>query len=163
MMDTIKYFFRTFALTELLQGLALTMRIMFRRKPTIRYPEEKTPLSPRFRGMHALMSDENGQEKCIGCKLCESVCPAKAITIEIGESRDGLRQTTRYDIDQSRCIFCGLCEEACPVEAIVEIPMFEYIADEKSELLFDKTVLLSIGKTYGSEIRVAKEADAPYR
>ena len=162
-MKAIRHFIRTFALTELLQGLALTLRVMFRKKPTVRYPEEKTPLSPRFRGLHALMRDENGEEKCIGCKLCESVCPAKAIMIETGEREDGSRRTTRYEIDQSKCIFCGLCEEACPVDAIVEIPMFEYIANEKGDLLFGKEVLLSVGETYAKEIREAKKADAPYR
>lgn len=163
-MKAIGHFIRTFALTELLQGLLLTLRVMFRKKPTIRYPEEKTPLSPRFRGMHALMRDGNGEERCIGCKLCESICPAKAIMIETGEREDdGSRRTVRYEIDQSKCIFCGLCEEACPVGAIVEIPMFEYIADEKGDLVFGKDVLLSVGETYAKEIEEAKEADAPYR
>ena len=162
-MKAIKHFFRTFALLELIQGLALTMKVMFRRKATVRYPEEKTPLSPRFRGMHALMRDENGEERCIGCKLCEAVCPARAILIETDEREDGFRRTTRYELDQSKCIFCGLCEEACPVDAIVEIPMFEYSADEKDDLVFGKEVLLSVGETYEKEIREAKEADAPYR
>lgn len=162
-MKTIKHFFKTFSLIELIQGMALTLRVMFRRKATVCYPEEKTPLSPRFRGMHALMRDENGEEKCIGCKLCESVCPAKAILIETEEREDGSRRTTRYDIDQSKCIFCGLCEEACPVDAIVEIPMFEYSADGKNDLLFSKEVLLKVGDTYKEEIKEAKDADEPYR
>ena len=152
-MGAIRHFLKTFALAELVQGLALTMRIMFRRKATVRYPEEKTPLSPRFRGMHALMCDENGEERCIGCKLCESACPAKAITIDIAESGDGSRRTTRYEIDQSKCIFCGLCEEACPVDAIVEIPMFEYSSDKRGDLVFGKDVLLAVGKAYEKEIR----------
>ncbi len=162
-MGTIKQFFKSFTLAELFSGMALTLRVMFRRKATICYPEEKTPLSPRFRGMHALMRDENGEEKCIGCKLCESVCPAKAILIETEEREDGSRRTTRYDIDQSKCIFCGLCEEACPVDAIVESPMFEYSADGKNDLLFSKEVLLKVGDTYEDEIREAKKADEPYR
>ena len=162
-MGAIRHFLKTFALAELVQGLALTLRIMFRRKATVRYPEEKTPLSPRFRGMHALMCDENGKERCIGCKLCESACPAKAITIDIAESGDGSRRTTRYEIDQSKCIFCGLCEEACPVDAIVEIQMFEYSSDKRGDLVFGKDVLLAVGKAYEKEIREAKSADAPYR
>lgn len=162
-MGTIRYFLRTFTLAELLQGLWLTIRVMFRAKPTVRYPEEKTPLSPRFRGMHALMRNEDGEERCIGCKLCEAVCPAKAIMIKIGEGEDGTRRTTHYEIDQSKCIFCGLCEEACPVDAIVETQLFEYSADEKGDLVLGKEVLLSVGESYAQEIKEAKEADAPYR
>ena len=125
-MNGVRGFFKTFLLWELLQGLWVTLKNLFRRKVTINYPEEKTPQSARFRGLHALRRYPNGEERCIACKLCEAVCPALAITIESGVSSDGTRRTTRYDIDLFKCIYCGFCEEACPVDAIVETRLLEY-------------------------------------
>jgi NADH-quinone oxidoreductase subunit I len=119
-METIKHFFKSFLFWELFKGLAVTGRYLFARKITIQYPEEKTPMSPRFRGLHALRRYANGEERCIACKLCEAVCPALAITIDSEEREDGTRRTTRYDIDLFKCIYCGFCEEACPVDSIVE-------------------------------------------
>ena len=142
----MKRFFKTFFLTELFKGMAVTWRVMLRPKPTIFYPEEKTPLSPRFRALHALRRYPNGEERCIGCKLCEAVCPALAITIDIHERDDGTRRTTRYDIDLTKCIFCGMCAEACPVDAIVEGPNYEYSTVHHEELLYDKVKLHSQAK-----------------
>lgn len=153
---------KTFALLELLAGLWLTLKVMFRRKPTIRYPEEKTPLSPRFRGLHALMSDEAGVQKCIGCKLCEVACPAQAIEIDIAEREDG-RRAIRYDIDQSKCIFCGYCEQACPVDAIVHTQLFEYVVENKQDLQLNQETLLAIGQTFKDKIEDAKKRDQKYR
>ncbi|MES8296455.1 NADH-quinone oxidoreductase subunit NuoI, partial [Cutibacterium acnes] len=123
---SLKDFFKSFLLVELFKGMALTGRYALRRKVTVQFPEEKTPLSPRFRGLHAQRRYPNGEERCIACKLCEAVCPAMAITIESAQREDGTRRTTRYDIDLTKCIFCGFCEEACPVDAIVETHIFEY-------------------------------------
>ena len=162
-MKTIKDFVRSFLLLELLQGLALTGRYMFSRKITIQYPEEKTPFSPRFRGLHALRSYPNGEERCIGCKLCEAVCPAIAITIETEQREDGSRRTTRYDIDLTKCIFCGFCEEACPVDAIVETDIYEYHGEKRGDLYFTKEMLMAIGDRYESEIAAARAADSSYR
>lgn len=162
-MKTIKHFFKTFSLIELIQGMALTLRVMFRQQGDGSLSGRKNAFVAPFPRHACPVRDENGEEKCIGCKLCESVCPAKAILIETEEREDGTRRTTRYDIDQSKCIFCGLCEEACPVDAIVEIPMFEYSADGKNDLLFSKEVLLKVGDTYKEEIKEAKDADEPYR
>ena len=139
-------FFKSFMLFELVKGMALTGRYAFRRKITVEFPEEKTPLSPRFRGLHALRRYENGEERCIACKLCEAICPAQAITIEAGPRRnDGTRRTTRYDIDMVKCIYCGLCQEACPVDAIVEGPNFEFATETREELYYDKERLLANG------------------
>lgn len=160
---SIRDFFKSFLLWELLKGMALTGRYTFKRKFTIQYPEEKTPLSPRFRGLHALMRYPDGEERCIACKLCEAVCPAMAISIESAESADGSRRTTRYDIDMSKCIYCGFCEESCPVNAIVETPIFEYHGEQASDLYFTKDMLLAVGERYRKQIAIAKEADAPYR
>jgi len=154
---------RTVFLTELFAGLALTLRYMFRRKVTLNYPYEKGPLSPRFRGQHALRRYPNGEERCIACKLCEAICPAQAITIEAEPRDDGSRRTTRYDIDMVKCIYCGLCEEACPVDAIVEGPNFEYAAETREELLYDKDKLLANGERWETEIADRLAAAAPYR
>ena len=150
-------------LKELLKGMAITGRYMFARKITVRYPEEKTPLSHRFRGLHALRRYPNGEERCIACKLCEAVCPAMAITIESAERDDGTRRTTRYDIDLTKCIFCGFCEEACPVDAIVETRVFEYHGEERGDLYYTKQMLLANGDRYEPQIAADREADAKFR
>ena len=162
-MRAIKDFFSSFLLLELLKGMKLTGRYLFARKITVQYPEQKTPLSPRFRGLHALRRYSNGEERCIACKLCEAVCPAMAITIASAVRADGQRRTTRYDIDLTKCIFCGLCEEACPVDSIVETHIFEYHGEKRGDLYFTKDMLLAVGDRYESEIAAAREADAPYR
>ena len=162
-MRAIKDFFSSFLLLELLKGMKLTGRYLFARKITVQYPEQKTPLSPRFRGLHALRRYSNGEERCIACKLCEAVCPAMAITIESAVRADGQRRTTRYDIDLTKCIFCGFCEEACPTDAIVETHIFEYHGEKKGDLHFTKPMLLAIGDKYEEEIAKRKAADAPYR
>ena len=154
---------RTILWTELVKGLGLTLRYMFRPKVTLNYPFEKGPLSPRFRGEHALRRYPNGEERCIACKLCEAICPAQAITIEAEPRADGSRRTTRYDIDMLKCIYCGLCEEACPVDAIVEGPNFEYSTETREELLYDKQKLLANGDRWETEIAERLRADAPYR
>ena len=159
----MRNFFKTFFLTELLQGLAVTGRYLFARKITIQYPEEKTPLSPRFRGIHAQRRYPNGEERCIACKLCEAVCPALAITIESEQREDNTRRTTRYDIDMAKCIYCGFCEEACPVDAIVETHVFEYHAETRQELYYTKPMLLAIGDKYEAEIAKCRAEDAKYR
>ena len=154
---------RTFSLGELRQGLAVTLRYLFSPKITVMYPEEKTPQSPRFRGLHALRRYPNGEERCIACKLCEAVCPAMAITIESAEREDGSRRTTRYDIDLTKCIFCGFCEEACPVDAIVETHVLEYHGETRGDLYYTKQMLLANGDRYEAEIAKAREHDAKYR
>ncbi|MCM1512132.1 MAG: NADH-quinone oxidoreductase subunit NuoI [Oxalobacter formigenes] len=151
----------SFFLFEILKGLWVTLRYLFSRKVTVQYPEEKTPVSPRFRGMHALRRYSDGSERCIACKLCEAVCPAMAITIESGMGPDGTRRALRYDIDQTKCIFCGLCQEACPVEAIVQTQLFEYAAEDRSALYFTKPELLAVGDRYEAEIVGARQADRP--
>jgi NADH-quinone oxidoreductase subunit I len=153
----------SFSLGELRQGLAVTLRYMFAPKVTIQYPEEKTPMSPRFRGLHALRRYPNGEERCIACKLCEAVCPAMAITIESAEREDGSRRTTRYDIDLTKCIFCGFCEEACPVDAIVETHVLEYHGETRGDLYYTKQMLLANGDRYEADIAKAREQDAKYR
>ena len=160
---SLRDFVKSFALWELLKGMALTGRYTFRRKFTIEYPEEKTPLSPRFRGLHALLRYDNGEERCIACKLCEAVCPAMAITIESAEDSKGKRCTTRYDIDLTKCIYCGFCEESCPVDSIVETPIFEYHGEQRGDLYFTKDMLLAVGDRYKTLIDAAKAEDAPYR
>jgi len=159
----IKKFFDTFLLTELVRGLTLTGRNLFRPSITVQYPEEKTPKSPRFRGLHALRRYPNGEERCIACKLCEAVCPALAITIESEQRDDGTRRTTRYDIDLFKCIYCGFCEEACPVDSIVETHIHEFHMENRGENIITKDQLLAIGDRYESEIAAAREADAQYR
>ena len=154
---------RSIFLTELLSGMALTFRAMFRRRVTLNYPYEKGYLSPRFRGEHALRRYANGEERCIACKLCEAVCPAQAITIEAEPRDDGSRRTTRYDIDMTKCIYCGYCEEACPVDAIVEGPNFEFATETREELMYNKEKLLANGDRWEREIAANLAADAPYR
>ena len=160
---SLKDFLLSFLLIELFKGLALTGRYLFRRKVTVQYPEEKTPLSPRFRGLHALRRYENGEERCIACKLCEAVCPAMAITIESTVREDGTRRTSRYDIELTKCIFCGFCEESCPVDSIVETHIFEYHGEKRGDLYFTKEMLLAVGDKYEKEIAANKQADAKYR
>ncbi len=154
---------RTFTLWELLKGLRVTLQNFFAKKVTIQYPEEKTPQSPRFRGLHALRRYPNGEERCIACKLCEAVCPALAITIESDVGEDGTRRTTRYDIDLFKCIYCGFCEEACPVDAIVETRIHEYHMEEPGENIMNKDKLMAIGDKYEAMIAADKAADAEYR
>jgi NADH-quinone oxidoreductase subunit I len=154
---------RSLLLTELLSGMALTFSYMFKKKATVNYPFEKGPLSPRFRGEHALRRYPNGEERCIACKLCEAVCPALAITIEAEPRDDGSRRTTRYDIDMTKCIYCGLCQEACPVDAIVEGPNYEFAAETREELFYDKAKLLDNGDRWETELAANLAADAPYR
>jgi NADH-quinone oxidoreductase subunit I len=160
---SLKDFLSSFALVELFKGMALTGKYAFKRKITIQYPEEKTPLSPRFRGLHALRRYENGEERCIACKLCEAICPAVAITIESDQRADGTRRTTRYDIDLTKCIFCGFCEESCPVDSIVETNILEYHGEKPGDLYFTKEMLLAVGDRYEAEIAATKAADAKYR
>ena len=162
-MSFINRHIQAFLLVELLQGMMLTLRYMFRPKVTLNYPYEKGPLSPRFRGEHALRRYPNGEERCIACKLCEAVCPAQAITIEAEPREDGSRRTTRYDIDMTKCIYCGFCEEACPVDAIVEGPNFEYATETREELMYDKEKLLANGARWEVELDLRLRADAPYR
>lgn len=159
----LKHYLKTFSLQELLKGMSVTGKYLLERKLTIQYPEEKTPLSPRFRGHHALRRYPNGEERCIACKLCEAVCPALAITIDLEERQDGTRRTTRYDIDMFKCIYCGFCEEACPVDAIVESNIFEYHFENRGENIMSKDKLLAVGDQYEQEIAKMKAADAPYR
>ncbi|HET7688302.1 MAG TPA: NADH-quinone oxidoreductase subunit NuoI [Candidatus Macondimonas sp.] len=156
-------FFRSFLLWELLVGLSVTARELFTPKITVRYPEEKTPRSPRFRGLHALRRYANGEERCIACKLCEAVCPALCITIESEMRADGTRRTTRYDIDLFKCIYCGFCEEACPVDSIVETNVYEYHFEQRGENIMTKDKLLAIGDKYEESIARDRAMDAPYR
>ena len=150
-------------LAELVKGLRLTGRYMFARKITVMYPEEKTPKSARFRGLHALRRYPNGEERCIACKLCEAVCPALAITIESEQRDDGTRRTTRYDIDLVKCIYCGFCEESCPVDSIVESDIHEFHFESREETVYTKPMLLAIGDRYEAELAAARSEDAAYR
>jgi NADH-quinone oxidoreductase subunit I len=164
MFQSIKKFAKTFLLWELLQGLRVTGKYFFSRKITVQYPEEKTPISPRFRGLHALRRYPNGEERCIACKLCEAVCPALAITIDAGPRQtDGQRRTTRYDIDLFKCIFCGFCEESCPVDSIVESNVMHYHFTERGQNIMTKPLLLAVGDKYEKQIAHDKAQDAPYR
>ena len=154
---------RAFLLSEVVSGFLLTLKYMFKPKVTVNYPYEKGPLSPRFRGEHALRRYPNGEERCIACKLCEAICPAQAITIEAEPRADGSRRTTRYDIDMVKCIYCGLCQEACPVDAIVEGPNLEFAVETREELYYDKERLLDNGDRWERVIAKNLELDAPYR
>lgn len=162
-MKNVTQYFKTFMLWELLQGMRLTGRYLFARKFTVQFPEERTPQSPRFRGLHALRRYPNGEERCIACKLCEAVCPALAITIDSEQREDGTRRTTRYDIDLFKCIYCGFCEEACPVDSIVETRVHDYHFEQRGEQIMTKEKLLAIGAKYEQQIAADRTADAPYR
>ena len=162
-MSRVASLFSSLMLSELRKGLALTGRHLFKRKVTVMYPEEKTPKSARFRGLHALRRYPNGEERCIACKLCEAVCPALAITIESDERDDGTRRTTRYDIDLVKCIYCGFCEESCPVDSIVETDMHEFHFESRGETVYTKAMLLAIGDKYEGQIAAARGEDAAYR
>jgi NADH-quinone oxidoreductase subunit I len=162
-MNAIARGVKSIFLAELMSGMALTLKMFFKPKVTVNYPSEKGPLSPRFRGEHALRRYSNGEERCIACKLCEAICPAQAITIEAEPREDGSRRTTRYDIDMTKCIYCGYCEEACPVDAIVEGPNFEFATETREELMYDKAKLLANGDRWETEIGERLRLDAPYR
>src|SRR3978361_1192108 len=151
---------RGMLLGELVSGMALTLKYFFKPKVTINYPYERSPLSPRFKGEHALRRYPNGEERCIACKLCEAVCPAMAISIESEQRDDGTRRTTRYDIDLTKCIFCGFCEESCPVDSIVETNMLEYHGEKRGDLYFTKEMLLAVGDRYEKGIAESRAADA---
>lgn len=162
-MSTITRYFRSLLLLELFKGLSVTLRYFFQPKFTIRYPEEKTPKSNRFRGLHALRRYPNGEERCIACKLCEAVCPALAITIDSTQREDGSRRTTRYDIDLFKCIYCGYCEESCPVDSIVLTDLMEFHMEGRDEQVVDKQQLLAIGDRLEAQIAANREQDAAYR
>jgi len=162
-MGSAKEVLNSFLLKELVKGLSVTGRLMFARKVTVFYPDEKTPMSPRFRGIHALRRDQNGEERCIACKLCEATCPSQAITIDLAEREDNSRRTTRHDIDFNKCIFCGYCQEACPVEALVETRLFEYHGENRGDLYFTKPMLLANGNHRANEIAEDLMQDAKYR
>ncbi|WP_372014480.1 NADH-quinone oxidoreductase subunit NuoI [Pseudoxanthomonas sp. 10H] len=162
-MSKVVHYFKSLMLLELVQGLGLTFRYLFRPKYTLMYPMEKFPQSPRFRGLHALRRYPNGEERCIACKLCEAVCPALAITIDSTRREDGTRRTTRYDIDLFKCIYCGFCEESCPVDSIVETHVLEYHFEKRGENIVTKPQLLAIGDRLEAEIAERRAADAAYR
>jgi NADH-quinone oxidoreductase subunit I len=162
-MDRFTNFLKSLTLSELRKGLGVTGRHFFKRKITVQYPEEKTPQSNRFRGLHALRRYPNGEERCIACKLCEAVCPALAITIEAEEREDGTRRTTKYEIDLFKCIYCGFCEESCPVDSIVETRNFEYTFENRGENIMTKEMLLEIGDKYEEQIAKDRQQDAAYR
>lgn len=159
----IKRYFSVFLLLELLKGLRLTGRHLFSRKITLQYPDERAPVSVRFRGLHALRRYPNGEERCIACKLCEAVCPALAITIESEPRADGSRRTTKYEIDLFKCIYCGFCEEACPVDSIVETAISEYHFENRGEQILGKQQLLAIGDKYETQIAAARLEDSAFR
>ncbi len=163
MLKRIQFYLKSFFLWELLQGLCLTGRYLFKRKITVQFPEEKTPSSARFRGLHALRRYPNGEERCIACKLCEAVCPALAITIESEPREDGSRRTTRYDIDLFKCIYCGFCEESCPVDSIVETGEMHYHFENRGENIMTKQKLLAIGDEFEKQIAEARSEDALFR
>ena len=162
-MKKLRTLLTSLTLSELLRGMWVTGRYFFRRKMTVLFPEERTPQSPRFRGLHALRRYPNGEERCIACKLCEAVCPALAISIESEQRDDGTRRTTRYDIDLSKCIFCGLCEESCPVDSIVETRVLDYHAETRGQLIYTKDMLLAIGDKYEAQIAADRAKDKAFR
>ena len=162
-MNYLTQFFNSLFLSELFKGLSVTGRYLFKKKITVQYPEEKTPQSFRFRGLHAQRRYANGEERCIACKLCEAICPALAISIESEEREDGTRRTKSYDIDLTKCIFCGFCEESCPVDSIVETRIFEYYGEERGDLLMTKEKLLAVGDKYEEQIAADRAMDARYR
>ena len=162
-MKVIRDYIKSLFLLELMKGLNVTGRYLFRKKFTVQYPEEKAPVSPRFRGLHAQRRYPNGEERCIACKLCEAVCPALAITIEAEPREDGSRRTTRYDIDLFKCIFCGYCQESCPVDAIVETRVYEYHFEHREDAVMTKEKLLAIGDKYEAQIAADIAAQAKYR
>ena len=162
-MALLKHYFKTFFLTELLQGMTVTGRYFFKRKITLDYPTEKTPMSPRFRGLHAQRRYPNGEERCIACKLCEAVCPALAITIESEQRADGSRRTTKYEIDMFKCIYCGFCEESCQVDSIVETSISSYHFEEAKNRVLSKEQLLAIGDKYETLIAQDREKDHEFR
>jgi NADH-quinone oxidoreductase subunit I len=161
--NAITRYFKSLLLIELFKGLSVTQKYFFRPKFTLNYPEEKTPKSNRFRGLHALRRYPNGEERCIACKLCEAVCPALAITIDSSQREDGSRRTTRYDIDLFKCIYCGFCEESCPVDSIVLTDVLEFHFEEREESIVTKPQLLAIGDRYEEQIAEARRNDAAYR
>src|SRR6201992_3866691 len=160
---SLGYYVKSLTLWALLEGHALTLKSFFKKKPTINYPYEKNPLSPRFRGEHVLRRYPNGEERCIACKLCEAICPAQAITSAADPRDDGSRRTTRYDIDMTKCIYCGFCQEACPVDAIIEGPNFEFSTETHEELMYNKEKLLNNGDKWELEIQANIQADYLYR
>ena len=162
-MKSLKKLLKGLMLKDLIKGYSITLKNFFAKKVTIMYPWDAAPISPRFRGEHALRRYPNGEERCIACKLCEAVCPAQAITIEAEPRPDGSRRTTRYDIDMVKCIYCGLCEEACPVDAIVEGPNMEFAAEDRKDLLYDKDKLLQNGDELEPTLAERLFKDAPYR
>ncbi|MFL6656230.1 MAG: NADH-quinone oxidoreductase subunit NuoI [Sulfurifustis sp.] len=162
-MNALKRYLNSFLLVELVKGLFVTGRHLFVRKVTVQYPDEHTPTSPRFRGLHALRRYPNGEERCIACKLCEAVCPAAAITIESSQRADGSRRTTRYEIDLFKCIYCGFCEESCPVDSIVETRFNEFHFERRGEHVMTKEQLLAMGDRYEKEIAADRRVDAKYR
>ncbi len=162
-MKNLINFFKSFLLLELLKGMSVTGKYFFARHITVQYPDEKTPQSFRFRGLHAQRRYPNGEERCIACKLCEAVCPALAIKIEVAERDDGSRRTTQYDIDLTKCIFCGFCEESCPVDAIVETRVYEYHGENRGDLYYTKPMLLAMGDKHEAQIAKDRAADARYR
>jgi len=163
MINKVKKLVNDFSLGELRTGLTVTSKELVNKKITVQFPEERTPISPRFRGLHALRRYPNGEERCIACKLCEAVCPANAITIDSEMREDGTRRTTQYDIDLFKCIFCGFCEEACPVDAIVETHIFDYAFESREGSIIDKKSLLAIGDENEEAINKARLEDSKYR